>query len=108
MPQRPPDVNDSVQPNAVVPPISALGALQPLTCRTRSAAICLIRSSPALEASEAAIRTHLQHSPDTASAENLRNFQLHLIGSGVSPITLNATISPWAQWRCVLPNHTTR
>ena len=32
-------------------------------------------------------------SPDTASAEDLRNFQLHLVDAGTSPITLNATIS---------------
>jgi site-specific recombinase XerD len=31
-------------------------------------------------------------SPDTASAEDLRRFQLHMVDSGASPITLNATI----------------
>ena len=31
-------------------------------------------------------------SPDTASAEDLRRFQLHLVDEGTSPITLNATI----------------
>lgn len=36
---------------------------------------------------------YLQRSPDTTSAEDLRNFQLHLVDSGVSPITLNATIT---------------
>ncbi len=35
----------------------------------------------------------LGRSPDTTSAEDLRNFQLHLVDSGVSPITLNATIT---------------
>ena len=34
----------------------------------------------------------LGHSPDTASDEDLRRFQLHLIDQGASPITLNATI----------------
>ena len=35
----------------------------------------------------------LGRSPDTASAEDLRRFQLHLVDRGVSPITLNATIT---------------
>ena len=34
----------------------------------------------------------LGRSPDTATAEDLRRFQLHLIDQGTSPITLNATI----------------
>ena len=32
-------------------------------------------------------------SPDTAAAEDLRRFQLHLVDEGTSPITLNATIT---------------
>jgi site-specific recombinase XerD len=32
-------------------------------------------------------------SPDTASAEDLRRYQLHCVDRGVSPITLNATIT---------------
>ena len=32
-------------------------------------------------------------SPDTATVEDLRNFQLHLVDQGTSPITLNATIT---------------
>ena len=35
----------------------------------------------------------LDRSPDTASAEDLRSFQMHLVDEGASPITLNATIS---------------
>ncbi|MCF6282426.1 MAG: site-specific integrase [Candidatus Polarisedimenticolaceae bacterium] len=35
----------------------------------------------------------LDHSPDTATAEELRCFQLHLVNSGVSSITVNATIT---------------
>jgi site-specific recombinase XerD len=35
----------------------------------------------------------LQRSPDTATAEDLRRFQLHLVDRGTSPITLNATIT---------------
>ena len=31
--------------------------------------------------------------PDTATVEDLRCFQLHLIDQGTSPITLNATIA---------------
>ncbi len=34
----------------------------------------------------------LGRSPDTATDEDLRRFQLHLVDSGASPITLNATI----------------
>jgi site-specific recombinase XerD len=35
----------------------------------------------------------LGRSPQTATAEDLRRFQLHLVEAGVSPITLNATIT---------------
>ncbi len=35
----------------------------------------------------------LGRSPDTASAEDLRRFQLHLVRNGVSSITVNATIT---------------
>jgi len=35
----------------------------------------------------------LGRSPDTATAEELRRFQLHLVKAGVSPITLNATLT---------------
>ena len=35
----------------------------------------------------------LKASPDTASAEDLRRFQMHMVEQGTSPITLNATIS---------------
>lgn len=35
----------------------------------------------------------LGRSPDTATAEDLRRFQLHLVDHGTSPITLNATIT---------------
>jgi hypothetical protein len=34
----------------------------------------------------------LGKSPDTATDEDLRRFQLHMIDQGTSPITLNATI----------------
>ena len=36
---------------------------------------------------------YLGHSPDTATAEELRRFQLSLVDKGVSGITLNATIT---------------
>ena len=36
---------------------------------------------------------YLLRAPDTATVEELRNFQLHLVDSGTSPITLNATIT---------------
>ena len=35
----------------------------------------------------------LGRSPDTASDEDLRRYQLHLVDQGISPITLNATIT---------------
>jgi len=36
---------------------------------------------------------YLRHSPHTATTEELRNFQLHLVNSGASAITLNNTIT---------------
>jgi integrase/recombinase XerD len=36
---------------------------------------------------------YLHRPPDTATVEDLRNFQLHLVDCGTSPITLNATIT---------------
>ena len=36
---------------------------------------------------------YLRRPPDTATVEDLRNFQLHLVDQGTSPITLNATIT---------------
>jgi integrase/recombinase XerD len=36
---------------------------------------------------------YLERSPHTATAEDLRNFQLHLVDTGTSPVTLNATLS---------------
>jgi site-specific recombinase XerD len=39
------------------------------------------------------LTAYLQRSPDTATVEDLRNFQLHLVDSGTSPITLNATLT---------------
>jgi site-specific recombinase XerD len=35
----------------------------------------------------------LARSPDTATIEDLRRFQLHLVDQGTSPITLNATLT---------------
>ena len=35
----------------------------------------------------------LKRSPDSATVEDLRRFQLHLVDRGTSPITLNATIT---------------
>src|ERR1700691_3783111 len=36
---------------------------------------------------------YLRRPPDSATVEDLRNFQLHLVDQGTSPITLNATIT---------------
>jgi len=35
----------------------------------------------------------LGRSPDTATAEGLRRFQLHLVDTGTGPVTINATIT---------------
>ena len=35
----------------------------------------------------------LERSPDTATAEDLRLFQLHLVDQGTSPVSLNAAIT---------------
>ena len=39
------------------------------------------------------LASFLQRPPDTATVEDLRRFQLHLVDRGISPITLNATIT---------------
>ena len=39
------------------------------------------------------LAAYLHRPPDTASVEDLRNFQLHLVDSGTSPVTLNATLT---------------
>jgi integrase/recombinase XerD len=39
------------------------------------------------------LTAHLKRSPDTATVEDLRSFQLHLVDTGTSPITLNATLT---------------
>ena len=39
------------------------------------------------------LAAYLGRSPDTATAENLRAFQLHLIASGVQPPTINTTVT---------------
>src|SRR5579864_6224221 len=39
------------------------------------------------------LASYLRRPPDTATVEELRNFQLHLVDRGTSPITLNATIT---------------
>ena len=39
------------------------------------------------------LAVYLGHSPDTASVEDLHNYQLHLVDHGTSPISLNAAIT---------------
>ena len=39
------------------------------------------------------LAAYLGRSPDTATVEDLRNFQLHLVDTGTSPVTLNATLT---------------
>ncbi|MDP1734021.1 MAG: site-specific integrase [Sulfuritalea sp.] len=57
--------------------------MRKLELRTREAYIRAVRK----------LTKYLGRAPDTATAEDLRNFQLHLVDHGVSPITLNATIT---------------
>ena len=48
----------------------------------------------------------LKRSPDTATVEDLRAFQLHLVDSGTSPFTLNATLTAlkfFFDSRCAVP-----
>ena len=39
------------------------------------------------------LAAYLKRSPDTATVEELRDFQLHLVDTGTSPVTLNATLT---------------
>ena len=39
------------------------------------------------------LAAYLHRPPDTATVDELRDFQLHLVDSGTSPVTLNATLS---------------
>ena len=57
--------------------------MRKLELRTREAYVRAVRK----------LAKYLGRAPDTATAEELRNFQLHLVDHGVSPITLNATIT---------------
>jgi integrase/recombinase XerD len=57
--------------------------LRKLAPKTRSSYIRAVRMLAAF----------LKRSPDTATAEDLRRFQLHLVDQGMSPVSLNATIT---------------
>lgn len=57
--------------------------MRKLEPKTRTAYIRAVRK----------LATFLQRSPDTATVEDLRRFQLYLVDQGTSPITLNATIT---------------
>ncbi|MFI4972091.1 MAG: tyrosine-type recombinase/integrase [Hyphomicrobiales bacterium] len=39
------------------------------------------------------LSAYLRRSPDTATVEDLRNYQLHLVDQGTSPISLNASLT---------------
>jgi integrase/recombinase XerD len=39
------------------------------------------------------LAVYLGRSPDTATVEDLRNYQLHLVDKGTSPISLNASLT---------------
>ena len=57
--------------------------LRKLEPKTQASYVCAVRK----------LAVFLERSPDTATAEDLRRFQLHLVDQGTSPITLNATIT---------------
>jgi integrase/recombinase XerD len=57
--------------------------LRKLSPKTQAAYVRSVRS----------LASYLHRPPDTATVEDLRNFQLHLVDNGTSPITLNATIT---------------
>ncbi|WP_049791364.1 site-specific integrase [Alicycliphilus denitrificans] len=57
--------------------------LRKLEPRTQDAYICAVRK----------LAAYLHRPPDTATVEDLRNFQLHLVDSGTSSMTLNATLT---------------
>jgi site-specific recombinase XerD len=76
--------------NAITPKISPLRQrmiedmrLRKLVDKTQSSYIRAVRH----------FAGWLGRSPDTASVEDLRRYQLHLVDRGISPITLNATIT---------------
>lgn len=57
--------------------------IRKLEARTQEAYIRAVRK----------LAAYLHRSPDSATVEDPRNFQLHLVDSGTSPITLNATLT---------------
>ena len=57
--------------------------LRKLSDKTQSAYIRAVRG----------FAGYLRRRPDTASAEDLRRYQLHLVETGVSPISVNAAIT---------------
>ena len=57
--------------------------MRKLSPKTRTAYVRAVRQLAAF----------LKRSPDTATEEDLRRFQLHMVDQGTSPITLNATIT---------------
>ena len=57
--------------------------IRKLALKTQASYICAVRNFTAF----------LGRSPDCASTENLRRYQLHLASSGVSVASQNATVS---------------
>lgn len=76
--------------NTIIPAVTPLRQrmledmrLRKLEPRTQEAYIRAVRK----------LAAYLKRSPDTASVEDLRNFQLHLVDTGASPMTLNVTLT---------------
>ena len=57
--------------------------MRKLSPKTQSSYICVVKR----------FAKFLGRSPDTASAEDLRRYQLHLVNQGISSISLNMTIT---------------
>ena len=57
--------------------------MRKLAARTQASYICAVKK----------LADYLGHSPHTATAEDLRKFQLHLTNTGTSRITINTTIT---------------
>jgi len=57
--------------------------MRKLSPKTQSHYICAVRQ----------LARYLGRSPDTATVEDLRGYQLHLVDHGISPVSLNAAIT---------------
>ncbi|MCP4979482.1 MAG: site-specific integrase, partial [Gammaproteobacteria bacterium] len=75
------------QPNQPISPLRQRMiedmTMRKLAAKTQASYICAVKK----------LADYLGHSPHTATAEDLRQFQLHLTNTGTSRITINTTIT---------------